>query len=370
MWSSLGTKPGGTFLYRGFTAAATAKAVEKARKDEKSKSDKEAAAAKKKTAEDKRKSGSAAESSTAGRSLPKDKEAAIMKDKEPETADPKGTKRDELPESLQDIVNRVKSEFEIKKKALEEANAPIIHARNDDEPCTDLILVIHGIGQNLATQYESFNFIYASNQLRQVLRKQSLDPSLSSVMRDRRLQILPVQWRANLKLESETSNENAQNERDNVFTIADITIGKSIPYVRELTNSVLLDIPLFMSSHKTQMIEAVCEQANKMYRMWIARHPEFEKNGRVHIIGHSVSSSSKTVADHVAWLGARGGDSFPPAHYRTPAVRPAQAGHPGDQEPLPVQHAQPLPGRQPARRLPPAAAGTHYRARRARTHNA
>ena len=37
------------------------------------------------------------------------------------------------------------------------------------------------------------------------------------------------------------------------------------------------------------MIEAVCLQANKLYRLWIARNPDFEKNGRVHIIGHSVS---------------------------------------------------------------------------------
>ena len=40
----------------------------------------------------------------------------------------------------------------------------------DDLPCTDLILVIHGIGQQLATTYESQSFVYAGNQLRQVLR--------------------------------------------------------------------------------------------------------------------------------------------------------------------------------------------------------
>jgi len=49
-----------------------------------------------------------------------------------------------------------------------------------------------------------------------------------------------------------------------------------------------LDIPLYMSQHREKMIEAVCSQANKLYRLWIARNPDFEKNGRVHIIGHSV----------------------------------------------------------------------------------
>jgi hypothetical protein len=54
---------------------------------------------------------------------------------------------------------------------------------------------------------------------------------------------------------------------------------------------VLLDIPLYMSHHREQMIEAVCSQANRAYRLWIARNPGFEKTGRVHIVGHSVSAS-------------------------------------------------------------------------------
>ena len=39
------------------------------------------------------------------------------------------------------------------------------------------------------------------------------------------------------------------------------------------------------------MIEAVCLQANKLYRLWIARNPDFEAHGRVHIIGHSLGSA-------------------------------------------------------------------------------
>ena len=42
------------------------------------------------------------------------------------------------------------------------------------------------------------------------------------------------------------------------------------------------------------MIEAVCLQANKLYRLWIARNPEFEKNGRVHLIGHSLGAPLAT----------------------------------------------------------------------------
>ena len=124
-------------------------------------------------------------------------------------------------------------------------------------------------------------------------------------MRDRRCQLLPVQWRASLDLTDTKSQEDKEHSMDNRFTMADITIAKSIPVVRELTNSVcsvpvklrrkltnqvLLDIPMYMSQHREKMIEAVCSQANKLYRLWIARNPDFEANGgRVHIVGHSVN---------------------------------------------------------------------------------
>jgi hypothetical protein len=113
-----------------------------------------------------------------------------------------------------------------------------VDAEESDVPCTDLILVIHGIGQQLAAQYEAYNFVYAGNQLRQSLRKQSTNPALSSIIRDRRVQVLPVQWRALLTFEHEQSEEDQQHDMDNRFTMGDITLNKSIPYVRELTNSV------------------------------------------------------------------------------------------------------------------------------------
>ncbi|KGB76022.2 phospholipase [Cryptococcus deuterogattii R265] len=160
------------------------------------------------------------------------------------------------------------------RRAVEEENAPLVHDTEDSNPCTDLILVVHGIGQQLAAQYEAYNFVYAGNQLRQVLRKQTSNPAVASIIRDRRCQVLPM-----------------ATNRTLTYLLTDITIHRSIPYVRELTNSVLLDIPLFMSHHRQKMIEAVCTQANKLYRLWIARNPHFEEYGRVHIIAHSLGSA-------------------------------------------------------------------------------
>lgn len=255
----MGSKPGGTYLYRGYTAASLANP------------------------------NNAAPQPTGSR-RGSDEQQQAEKVREDEKQQEK--KENEKDPSATEMLSSAKVNLDNRKKALEEQNAPVTHSHADDNPCTDLFLVIHGIGQHLAAQYESFNFIYASNTLRQIMRKQSSDPSLKSLMAGRRSQILPVQWRANLHLDADNATEDHDNEKDNVYTVADITIGKSIPYIREVTNSVLLDIPLFMSPHREQMIKAVCQQANKMYRLWIARHPKFEEYGRVHIIGHSVSLES------------------------------------------------------------------------------
>ncbi|RXK37136.1 hypothetical protein M231_05587 [Tremella mesenterica] len=277
-WSTLRTKPSGTYVYRGYKAAKMAK-------DDKSSIS--------------RRGSNASVRSQEKSSRP----ASVIDDKlQPEIGKGNRTGRTDAPErSSQDDDEKkgqssTDSAVSDAKTAMREEREPIVDADDNDTPCTDLCLVIHGIGQQLATQYESYNFVYAGNQLRQVLRKQAANPALASIIRDRRIQVLPVQWRALLDLEAEKTAEDQEHEMDNRFTMNDITINKSIPYVRELTNAVLLDIPLFMSHHRSKMIEAVCLQANRLYRLWIARNPDFEKNGRVHIIGHSLGSA---LAAHI-----------------------------------------------------------------------
>lgn len=225
-WSSLRTKPSGTWVYRGFAAAQSGKNAPSRDHSRRS-------------------------SSSSARPKP-------------------------VVEAARDLETL----------ALEEENAPVDHG--EEGMCTDLVLVVHGIGQQLATQYEAYNFVYAGNALRANIRTQTARPSLASIVRDRRIAILPVQWRASLKLEDETS-EDREHGMDNRFTVADIT-NPGLQAVREVSNSVLLDIPLFMSRHRQKMIEAVCMQANRLYRLWIARHPDFAQHGRVHMIGHSLGS--------------------------------------------------------------------------------
>ncbi|WWC73239.1 uncharacterized protein I206_107205 [Kwoniella pini CBS 10737] len=300
-WASLRAKPSGTYVYRGFDAAAAAASKDKSQSSPA------------KSQPHSRRGSSSSQRSAIMEKSPSMHQRALSRD-----TVQKGHHHDKsetvvgaavrglglsagetlngVKKSLDELKNEERRQAPIgltadTRNALEEENAPLVDSEEDDVPCTDLILVLHGIGQQLATQYEAYNFVYAGNQLRQVLRKQSANPALASIIRDRRCQILPVQWRTSIDLNDEKTEEDKSHGMDNRFTIADITMHKSIPYVRELTNSVLLDIPLYMSHHRQKMIEAVCQQANKLYRLWIARNPEFENGGRVHIIGHSLGSA-------------------------------------------------------------------------------
>ncbi|KAH7099022.1 DDHD domain-containing protein [Auriculariales sp. MPI-PUGE-AT-0066] len=164
----------------------------------------------------------------------------------------------------------------------------------EGDAITDLVFIVHGIGQNLAVQYETLNFTYATNLFRQVARKQSALPELSEIMRSRRIQFLPLQWRASFGLSMEEAQARDEEGLDNRFSLTDITLTESIPFIRELANNVLLDVPYFMSSHKESMISAVCTEANAIYIKWCKRNPGFETNGRVHIIAHSLGSALVT----------------------------------------------------------------------------
>ncbi|WWC91359.1 uncharacterized protein L201_006302 [Kwoniella dendrophila CBS 6074] len=299
-WASLRSKPSGTYVYRGFASAAAASGKEKT-----DGSPGRSRPSSRRGSNSSQRSGIMEKSpSMQKRALSRDRNQKEHHHDKPETVVgavkglglSAGETLTGVKKSLEDLRDEDRRKRPVglsadTRNALEEENAPLVDAEEDDAPCTDLILVIHGIGQQLATQYEAYNFVYAGNQLRQVLRKQSANPALASIIRDRRCQILPVQWRTSIDLDDEKTEEDKEHGMDNRFTISDITMNKSIPYVRELTNAVLLDIPLYMSHHRQKMIEAVCLQANKLYRLWIARNPEFEKHGRIHIIGHSLGSA-------------------------------------------------------------------------------
>lgn len=68
---------------------------------------------------------------------------------------------------------------------------------------TDLVLVIHGIGQKLSERVESFHFTHAINSFRRSVNAELVNKSVQRVLRPGLggVMVLPVNWRANLSFE-------------------------------------------------------------------------------------------------------------------------------------------------------------------------
>jgi pimeloyl-ACP methyl ester carboxylesterase len=153
---------------------------------------------------------------------------------------------------------------------------------------TDLILVVHGIGQKLAETSEGWTFTHAVNRLRVNLHTQLAMPSVEQHVRPGfKFQVLPVNWRINLDLDAPPA---ADSDPKSFFTLDDITID-GIPAVRSLIGQVVLDIPYYMSHHKASMVDATVREANRIYALWIKHNRNFARSGRVHLVAHSLGSA-------------------------------------------------------------------------------
>lgn len=104
---------------------------------------------------------------------------------------------------------------------------------------------------------------------------------------------MKINWRSTLSLEDGSKQLQSDTSQgapgQNAYTLKDIT-ADSIPAVRNLISDVMLDIPYYLSHHKSTMIDAVITEANRVYRLWVNNNPGFEKTGRVHLVAHSLGS--------------------------------------------------------------------------------
>ncbi|CAK7273094.1 hypothetical protein SEPCBS119000_005467 [Sporothrix epigloea] len=161
---------------------------------------------------------------------------------------------------------------------------------------SDLVLVIHGVGQKLAERVESFHFTHAVNGLRRAVSAELKSPAVQSVLRSDQngIMVLPVNWRHTLTFEdggfSENSGQTGLSGSASSFELKDIE-PNSIPAVRSMISDVMFDIPFYMSHHKPKMISSLIREANRVYRLWCDNNAGFSESGRVHLIGHSLGSA-------------------------------------------------------------------------------
>ncbi|OAX82538.1 hypothetical protein ACJ72_03109 [Emergomyces africanus] len=157
---------------------------------------------------------------------------------------------------------------------------------------SDLVLVVHGIGQKLSERVESYHFTHAINGFRRQVNVElnsdavwpHMRPELESIM------VLPVNWRSTLSLDdADVEASISEDPATNKFNLKDIT-PETIPAIRSLISDVMLDIPYYLSHHKQKMIQAVVKEANRIYRLWCQNNPDFRRTGKVHLIAHSLGS--------------------------------------------------------------------------------
>jgi hypothetical protein len=169
---------------------------------------------------------------------------------------------------------------------------PACRSQEQRKECTDLCLVIHGIGQKLSERVESFNFTHAVNAFRRSVNAEFANDAVRKACRDDLggVMILPVNWRATLSFEDGNHSKDGEGDHSGSnFSLKDIT-QPSIPAIRSMISDVMLDVPYYMSHNKDKMVQACIYEANRIYRLWCKNNPDFSKNGRVHLIAHSLGS--------------------------------------------------------------------------------
>ncbi|KAG9551230.1 hypothetical protein KCV01_g23134, partial [Aureobasidium melanogenum] len=114
---------------------------------------------------------------------------------------------------------------------------------------TELILVIHGIGQKLSERMESFHFTHAINAFRREVSVELGTDSVKARLRKNMggIMVLPVNWRQSLSFEDgqrDVPDDPALND----FGLKDIT-PETLPSVRNIVSDVMLDVPYYLSDH-------------------------------------------------------------------------------------------------------------------------
>uniref|UniRef100_A0AC35TZQ4 DDHD domain-containing protein n=1 Tax=Rhabditophanes sp. KR3021 TaxID=114890 RepID=A0AC35TZQ4_9BILA len=132
---------------------------------------------------------------------------------------------------------------------------------------TDLVLVVHGIGQ------KGHEDLIAKNvgQMRELLT-----PMMSKAKNyeGKSIIMLPIEWRSPLKLDSERSSH--------------VLLAKMSSF-RESINAVAMDIMYYQSPlYRTEIVNGVIRQLNFVYKTFMDNNPSFK--GKVSIFAHSLGS--------------------------------------------------------------------------------
>jgi hypothetical protein len=174
-----------------------------------------------------------------------------------------------------------------------------------------LVLITHGIGQLLGLRMESVNFVHDVNVMRKTLKSvYSTSDDLRALNAEvgkngpgnSKVQVLPVCWRHLLdfpkrreKKASTRAGERdigdkaaAEEDEEEYPSLEDITV-EGVAFARSLVSDLALDVLLYQSGYRETIAEIVVSEANRIYKLFKDRNPEFR--GKVHVMGHSLGSA-------------------------------------------------------------------------------
>ncbi|KAM4521670.1 phospholipase DDHD1b [Odontesthes bonariensis] len=133
---------------------------------------------------------------------------------------------------------------------------------------THIVFVVHGIGQKM----DQGRIIRNTSMMRDAARK--MEERHFSDRTTEHVEFLPVEWRAKLCLDGDT--------------VDSITPDK-VRGLRDMLNSSAMDIMYYTSPlYRDEITRGLTLELNRLYSLFCSRNPDFEKNGKVSIVSHSL----------------------------------------------------------------------------------
>lgn len=189
---------------------------------------------------------------------------------------------DEASQKGQDVSEATSTTYSDELLGDVQSTADLEEGEKGEEPPQHLVFCIHGIGQKLSEDYNAAHFVHDIERLRATLRQQAQHPAMTPQLSNARVKLVPICWRHNMDFEPEHGQ----------YNLRDITNDATIPAVRTMIAKVLLDIPFYLSNHRAAILRAVLLEANRLYRLFLQRNPDFEsRGGKVSLLGHSLGSA-------------------------------------------------------------------------------
>uniref|UniRef100_A0A672ZA49 DDHD domain containing 1b n=1 Tax=Sphaeramia orbicularis TaxID=375764 RepID=A0A672ZA49_9TELE len=143
-------------------------------------------------------------------------------------------------------------------------------AAPEDTPpeTTHIVFVVHGIGQKM----DQGRIIRNTSMMRDAARK--MEEKHFSNRSTEHVEFLPVEWRSKLALDGDT--------------VDSITPDK-VRGLRDMLNSSAMDIMYYTSPlYRDEITRGLTLELNRLYSLFCSRNPDFEKNGKVSIVSHSL----------------------------------------------------------------------------------